>query len=51
MTQKIIDKINPDIIIAFGVVIRGETTHYEIVSEETARGLMNISLITYLSKT
>lgn len=44
MTQKIIDKINPDIIIAFGVVIRWETTHYEIVSEETARGLMNISI-------
>lgn len=43
-TQKVIDKISPDIIIVFGVVIRGDTTHYEIVSENSSLGLMNISI-------
>ncbi|MBI1239332.1 MAG: 6,7-dimethyl-8-ribityllumazine synthase [Alphaproteobacteria bacterium] len=31
--------------IALGCVIRGETTHYEIVSEESARGLMQLSIL------
>jgi 6,7-dimethyl-8-ribityllumazine synthase len=30
--------------VALGCVIRGETTHYEIVSGESARGLMDLSL-------
>ena len=30
--------------IALGCVIRGETTHYEIVSNESARGLMDLSV-------
>jgi 6,7-dimethyl-8-ribityllumazine synthase len=30
--------------VALGCVIRGETTHYEIVSGESARGLMELSL-------
>lgn len=33
-----------DAAIALGCVIRGETTHYEIVSEQSARGLMDISV-------
>ncbi len=33
-----------DAYIALGCVIRGETTHYDIVSEESARGLMDLSL-------
>ncbi|MDD3144520.1 MAG: 6,7-dimethyl-8-ribityllumazine synthase [Candidatus Gracilibacteria bacterium] len=37
-------KLNPDLIICFGVVIRGETTHYEMVAGESARGIMNISI-------
>ncbi len=32
-----------DAYVALGVVIRGETTHYEIVSNESARGLMDLT--------
>lgn len=30
--------------VALGAVIRGETTHYEIVSEESSRALMDLSV-------
>ena len=30
--------------VALGCVIRGETTHYEIVSEESARGVMDLTV-------
>ncbi len=30
--------------VALGCVIRGETTHYEIVSSESARGLMDLAI-------
>lgn len=33
----------PDAIIVLGAVIRGETTHYDIVAGECARGLMELS--------
>ena len=33
-----------DGVIAFGVVIRGETTHYELISESVAQGLMQVSI-------
>jgi 6,7-dimethyl-8-ribityllumazine synthase len=33
-----------DAVVALGCVIRGETTHYEIVSEQSARGLMDLSV-------
>lgn len=33
-----------DAMVILGCVIRGETTHYEIVSEESARGIMDMSL-------
>ena len=33
-----------DGVIAYGVVIRGETTHYELISESTAQGLMQVSV-------
>ena len=35
-----------DALIAIGAVIRGETTHYELVSEECARGLQDVQLAT-----
>ena len=30
--------------VALGIVIRGETYHFEVVSEESARGLMQLTL-------
>src|SRR5688500_14034366 len=30
--------------VALGVVIRGETYHFEVVSEESARGLMELTM-------
>ena len=33
-----------DGVIAYGVIIRGETTHYELISESTAHGLMQVSV-------
>jgi 6,7-dimethyl-8-ribityllumazine synthase len=33
--------------VALGVVMRGETYHFEIVSNESARGLMNLTLHGY----
>lgn len=30
--------------VALGCILRGETTHYEIVSNESARGLMDLTL-------
>lgn len=33
-----------DAYVALGCVIRGETTHYEIVSNESARGLMELAV-------
>ncbi len=35
-----------DAIVAIGAVIRGETTHYDLVSEECARGLQDVQLST-----
>ncbi len=33
-----------DGVVALGCVIRGDTIHFEIVSNESARGLMNVSI-------
>ncbi|MEQ8839604.1 MAG: 6,7-dimethyl-8-ribityllumazine synthase [Acidimicrobiales bacterium] len=35
-----------DAIVAIGAVIRGETTHYDLVSEECARGLQHVQIST-----
>lgn len=44
MAKRVLDNFDSDLLLAFGVVVRGETTHYELVTEETARGLMDVSL-------
>jgi len=36
--------MNSDGVLSFGVVIRGETTHYELISEAVAQGLMQVSI-------
>jgi 6,7-dimethyl-8-ribityllumazine synthase len=33
-----------DALVALGAVIRGETYHFEVVSNESARGVMNVAL-------
>ena len=42
--QKLIEKHNPDAIIALGIVIRGETSHYDHVIDTTFDGLMSVQL-------
>lgn len=36
--------IQPDAIIALGIVIRGETSHYDLVTDTAHQGLMKIQL-------
>jgi 6,7-dimethyl-8-ribityllumazine synthase len=42
--QRLIASGKFDAIVALGVVIRGETPHFEYVAGECARGLMNVQL-------
>lgn len=37
---------NIEAVVCLGAVIRGETYHYELVANETARGIMEASLLT-----
>ena len=43
---KIAEKLKPNAIITLGVVIRGETAHYDQVCNETYRGLMDVQIKT-----
>ncbi|MCL2716424.1 MAG: 6,7-dimethyl-8-ribityllumazine synthase [Alphaproteobacteria bacterium] len=38
------DRIPYDMVVALGCVIRGETLHFEVVSMESARGLMDLAV-------
>ncbi len=42
--NKVKQEIKPDLVICFWVVIRWETTHYDMVVWESARWIMDISL-------
>lgn len=42
--RKIIDTERFDAVIALGVVIRGETPHFDFVAGECARGIMEVAL-------
>lgn len=42
--KKIAQTKNYDAIITLGAIIKGETSHYEYVCNETAKGIANISL-------
>lgn len=44
--KKIIDRKKPDAIIALGVVIRGETSHFELVTNTSYQGIMSVQLET-----
>jgi len=44
--RKLIDEENVDAVVALGVVIRGETPHFDFVAGECARGIMDIQLST-----
>ncbi|MBD3341676.1 MAG: 6,7-dimethyl-8-ribityllumazine synthase [Candidatus Lokiarchaeota archaeon] len=44
--QKIINSKKPDAIITLGVIIKGETTHYDLVCENTFKGIMKVQLET-----
>jgi 6,7-dimethyl-8-ribityllumazine synthase len=44
VTQKVIQKAQYDGVITLGAVIRGATTHYELVSNEVAKGVAQLSL-------
>lgn len=46
ISKKIALKKSADAIICLGTVIRGATSHYELVSNEVAKGIANISLET-----
>lgn len=43
MLERVIAKWTYDLIYCFGVVIRGATSHYDYVCNETARGIMDAS--------
>lgn len=42
--QMLCARRRPDVCIALGVVIRGETLHHELVAEAAAHGLMRVAL-------
>lgn len=44
MIARLIDEKPFDLIYCFGVVIRGDTSHYDYVCWETARGIMDMTL-------
>jgi 6,7-dimethyl-8-ribityllumazine synthase len=43
--QRLFSEKRAEAVIAVGCVIRGDTGHYEIVANESARGLMQVSLL------
>ena len=44
MAKEVITRRRPDCVVALGVVIRGETPHFDFVAGEAARGLTQVSL-------
>jgi 6,7-dimethyl-8-ribityllumazine synthase len=44
--RKVIDQDVYDAVVALGVVVRGETPHFEYVAGECARGIMDVQLAT-----
>jgi len=42
--RNLIERSHYDAVVALGVVVRGETPHFDFVAGECARGLMNVQL-------
>lgn len=42
--QKIIEKYKPNAVIALGIIIRGETKHFDLVAETSHQGIMKVQL-------
>jgi 6,7-dimethyl-8-ribityllumazine synthase len=42
----LVDNLKPDAVVALGVIIRGGTTHYELISAAATNGLMDVALWT-----
>ena len=42
--RRLIRRHSPDAVVALGVLIRGDTDHYEHIARETCAGLMRVSL-------
>lgn len=42
--KKIIETKKPDAVIALGIIIRGETKHFDLVNEITHQGIMKVQL-------
>ena len=46
VAQRLAETGELDAVVAVGCVIRGETPHFDFVAGETARGVMNVALVT-----
>ena len=44
--KKIIKRLKPNAVIALGVIIRGKTSHYSLVTRNTYQGIMKVQLDT-----
>ena len=44
LAQKI--ALNFNVVVALGVIIKGETAHFDIVAQQSAKGIMDVSLKT-----
>ena len=42
--RDLIEAEQPDVVICLGCIIRGETTHYDHVAQESARGIAQVAL-------
>jgi len=44
MVKQILDNRNPDLIITLGVLIKGETNHFEYISESVANSISRLTI-------
>jgi len=44
MAKQILDNKNPDLIITLGVLIKGETNHFEYISESVAHSISKLTI-------